>query len=175
MEGEALLGADAGASSPSGSPGARRAAVFVTACVGVLATLALGLSSDGLGAFGGVTSPATMWRALGAASPRAATRPGPAGDGAGGSYPQFILRLVGFTLPLVLIGRAAYVYRRRREEALLRRVNEAFAIARSDEERAFAAALEMEEARARREAARDDEERRAGENRIGGEEERRRI
>jgi len=83
MEGEALLGADAGASSPSGSPGARRAAVFVTACVGVLATLALGLSSDGLGAFGGVTSPATMWRALGAASPRAATRPGPAGDGAG--------------------------------------------------------------------------------------------
>lgn len=97
-----------------------------------------------------------------------------AGDGAGGSYPQFILRLVGFTLPLVLIGRAAYVYRRRREEALLRRVNEAFAIARSDEERAFAAALEMEEARARREAARDDEERRAGEDRrIGGEEERR--
>ena len=94
-----------------------------------------------------------------------------AGDGAGGSYPQFILRLVGFTLPLVLIGRAAYVYRRRREEALLRRVNEAFAIARSDEERAFAAALEMEEARARREAARDDEERPAGED--GGEEERR--
>lgn len=97
-----------------------------------------------------------------------------AGDGAGGSYPQFILRLVGFTLPLVLIGRAAYVYRRRREEALLRRVNEAFAIARSDEERAFAAALEMEEARARREAARDDEEWRAvSEDRIGGEEERR--
>ena len=80
---------------------------------------------------------------------------------------------MGFTLPLVLIGRAAYVYRRRREEALLRRVNEAFAIARSDEERAFAAALEMEDARARREAARDDEERQAGENRIGGEEERR--
>ena len=44
------------------------------------------------------------------------------------SLPVFLFRLFGFTLPLVLIARAAYVYRRRREEATMHRMNEIFVV-----------------------------------------------
>lgn len=42
------------------------------------------------------------------------------------SYPVFIFRLLGFMLPLLLIARAVYVFRRRREQAMINTVNDMF-------------------------------------------------
>mgnify|MGYP001199272562 FL=1 len=42
------------------------------------------------------------------------------------SYPVFIFRLLGFMLPLLLISRAVYVFRRRREQAMINTVNDMF-------------------------------------------------
>ena len=42
------------------------------------------------------------------------------------SYPVFIFRLLGFMLPLLLIARAVYVFRQRREQAMINTVNDMF-------------------------------------------------
>jgi len=49
-----------------------------------------------------------------------------ASDSGRDSYPVFIFRLLGFTLPLLLIARAVYVFRRRREQAMIDTVNNLF-------------------------------------------------
>jgi hypothetical protein len=45
------------------------------------------------------------------------------GDGSSHSSPIFIFRLLGFTLPLILIGRAVWLFRRRRQ-VLVNQMNE---------------------------------------------------